>query len=143
MDQLGTIHPVLQTVRPLSVLRGTIGIRVAIGTTLALATRRLLAAMLRHEQPSSSFVLFARTVGIRDALFGLGCLLASLDASRPVETRRWVQVWLANEVADVLAAIASTRQLGVAGAVAAAAVPIPFIAADVWVLRHLEVPPSR
>jgi hypothetical protein len=93
--------------------------------------------MLRDENPSGSFVLFARTVGIRDALFGLGCLLSTSEAGRRNETRRWVHLWLANEVADVMAAIASTRRLGVAGAATAAAVPLPLIAVDVWTLRHL------
>jgi hypothetical protein len=93
--------------------------------------------MLREEKPSGSFVLFARTVGIRDALFGLGCLLSTLEPSRAGETRRWVQLWLANEVADVVAAIAMSRQLGVASAAGAAAAPLPLIAVDVWTLRHL------
>jgi hypothetical protein len=93
--------------------------------------------MLRDEKPSTSLVLFARTVGIRDALFGLGCLLSTLEPSRGGETRRWVQLWLANEVADVVAAIAMSRQLGVAGAAGAAGAPLPLIAVDVWTLRHL------
>ena len=93
--------------------------------------------MLRDEKPSSSFVLFARTVGIRDALFGLGCLLSTLEPSRAGETRRWIQLWLANEVADVVAALAMSRQLGVAGAASAAGAPLPLIAVDVWTLRHL------
>jgi len=94
--------------------------------------------MRRDEEPSSSFVLFARTVGIRDALFGLGCLLSTLEPSRAGETRRWVQLWLANEVADVVAAIAMSGQLGAAGAASAAVPPLPLIAVDVWTLRHLE-----
>jgi hypothetical protein len=93
--------------------------------------------MLPDEEPSSSYVLFARTVGIRDALFGLGCLLASGRGKDNGEARRWVQLWLANEVADVIAAIGEARQLGWAGAAAAAASPLPFIATDVWVLEHL------
>jgi hypothetical protein len=93
--------------------------------------------MLRDEKPSSSFVLFARTVGIRDAVFGLGCLLSTAEPSRAGETRRWVQLWLANEVADVVAALAMSRQLGIAGAASAAAAPLPLIAVDVWTLRHL------
>src|SRR6266513_3254026 len=96
-------------------------IRVGIGTTLAIGTERVLRGMLRHEKPSSSFVLFARTVGIRDALFGLGCLLSTLEPSRAGETRRWVQLWLANEGADVVAALSMSRQLGIAGAGSAAA----------------------
>src|SRR3989442_5346431 len=93
--------------------------------------------MLRDEKPSSSLVLFARTVGIRDALFGLGCLLSTVEPRRAGETRRWVQLWLTNEVADVVAAIAMSRQLGVACAASAACAPLPLIAVDEWTLRHL------
>ena len=118
-------------------VRATAVTRVGIGTVLAIGTGRVLRGMLRGESPSSSHILFARTVGIRDALFGLGCLLSTLEPSRAGETRRWVQLWLANEMADVVAAIAMSRQLGVAGAATAAAAPLPLIAADVWTLRHL------
>ena len=124
-------------VRAFTLVRTAAVIRVGIGTTLAIGTGRVLRGMLRDGKPSSSFVLFARTVGIRDALFGLGCLLSTLEPSRAGETRRWVQLWLANEVADVVAALAMSRQLGVAGAASAAAAPLPLIAVDVWTLRHL------
>ena len=126
-----------RTVKALTLVRTAAVIRVGIGTTLAFGTGRVLRGMLRDEEPSSSFVLFARTVGIRDALFGLGCLLSTLEPSRAGETRRWVQLWLANEVADVAAAIAMSRQLGVAGATGVACAPLPLIAVDMWTLRHL------
>jgi len=126
-----------RSVKPVTLVRTAAVMRVGIGTTLAIGTGRVLRGMLRDEKPSSSFVLFARTVGIRDALFGLGCLLSTLEPSRAGETRRWVQLWLANEVADVVAAIAMSRQLGVAGAASAAGAPLPLIAVDVWTLRHL------
>ena len=100
--------------KTLTLVRTAAALRVGIGTTLAIGTGRVLRGMVRDEKPSSSFVLFARTVGIRDALFGLGCLLSTLEPSRAGETRRWVQLWLANEVADVVAAIAMSRQLGFA-----------------------------
>ena len=101
--------------------------------------------MVRGEEASGSHVLFARTVGIRDALFGLGALLSSLDPKRTAETRRWVQLWLANEIADVVAAFATSRQLGVTGAAVAASVPLPFIAVDLWVLARFgqRVRPER
>jgi hypothetical protein len=108
--------------------------RIGIGTTLAFGTGRVV----RDEKPSGSLVLFARTVGIRDALFGLGCLLSTLEPSRAGETRRWVQLWLANEVADVVAAVAMSRQLGATGTASAAAAPLPLIAVDAWTLRHLS-----
>ena len=123
--------------KALTLVRAGAVTRVGIGAAFAFGARPLLRAMLRDERPSSSFVLFARTVGIRDALFGLGCLLSTLEAGRAGETRRWVQLWLANEIADVVVAIASSRQLGVAGTAAAAGVPLPLIAVDVWSLRHL------
>lgn len=126
-----------QTVKALTLARTAAVIRVGVGTTLAIGTGRVLPGMLHDEKPSSSFVLFARTVGIRDALFGFGCFLSTLEPSRAGETRRWVQLWLANEVADVVAAIAMSRQLGVAGAASAAGAPLPLIAVDLWTLRHL------
>lgn len=117
-------------------LRGTSLARVGIGVAMTFGTRRLLRTMLRDEAPSASFELFARTVGIRDTVFGLGCLLASFGDGR--EARRWVRLWLANEVADVIVAAAASRRLGARGAVTAAVPPLPFIAADVWVLRNLD-----
>ena len=131
-----------QAVNVLKLVRAAAVIRIGIGTTLAIGTRRVLRGMLRDEKAGSSFVLFARTVGIRDSLFGLGCLLSTLEPSRAGETRRWVQLWLANEVADVAAAIGMSRQLGVAGAASAAGAPLPLIAVDVWTLRHLPAAPG-
>ena|SRR5438552_14807189 len=121
----------------LTVVRAAAMARAAIGFGLALRTRPLLQVMLPDEKPSGPFVLFSRTVGIRDALFGLGCLLSTLDARGPDDTRRWVRLWLANEVADVVAAVGMSRQLGVASAATAAGFPLPLIAVDVWTLRRL------
>ena len=131
-----------RTVKTLTLVRTAAALRVGIGTTLAIGTGRVLRGMVHDEKPSSSLVLFARTVGIRDALFGLGCLLSTLQPSRAGETRRWVQLWLANEVADVGVALAMSRQLGVAGAASAAGAPLPLIAVDVWTLRHLPAAPG-
>ncbi|MEY2424325.1 MAG: hypothetical protein QOI95_4392 [Acidimicrobiaceae bacterium] len=131
-----------RTVKALTLVRTAAVIRIGIGTALTIGTGRVLRGMLLGEKPSSSFVLFARTVGIRDSLFGLGCLLSTLEPIREGETRRWVQLWLANEVADVVAALAMSRQLGVAGAASAAAAPLPLIAVDVWTLRHLQAAPG-
>jgi hypothetical protein len=122
---------------PLRVVRGAAVARIVVGTALALGAGPLLRASQRDETPSGSFILFARTVGIRDALFGLGCLLSTLNADRSEETRRWIRLWLANEVADVVAAVAMSQRLGGAGAATAASLPVPLIAADIWALRHL------
>ena len=124
--------------KALTVVRTAAVIRIGIGATLAIGTGRVLRRLVRDEKPSSSLVLFARTVGIRDALFGLGCFLSTLEPNRRGETRQWVQLWLANEVADVVAALAMSRQLGVASAAGAAGAPLPLIAIDVWTLRHLS-----
>lgn len=135
---VGTELTSRQVMRALAVARGAALARVGIGLGLVFGTRRVLRAVLNGEEPSSEFVLFARTVGIRDTLFGLGCLSSSLDPTRTAETRRWVQVWLANELADVIAAVSAFRQLGTAGASTSAAAPLPLVAIDLWTLRHLE-----
>jgi hypothetical protein len=120
-----------------TVLRGAAVARVGVGMALALATRPVLRSMVRSEEPSASLVLFARTVGIRDACFGLALLRASATGTEPGEARRLIRAWLANEVADVVAAVAGSRKLGASGAAAAAAAPLPLIAADLWILRRL------
>ena len=128
---------ILQDVNTATLVRSSALARIGIGTILALTTRPVLRQILGDEQPSSSFVLLARTVGIRDAIFGLGLLRASKTRDASGETRRWVQAWLANEVADVVAAVAASRQRGASGTAVAAMAPVPLIAIDVWILRRL------
>jgi hypothetical protein len=111
--------------------------RMGIGAALALRTRTLLKVMLPKKEASGPLVMFARTVGIRDMIFGSALLIAALKEKEPGETRRWVQLWLANEVADVVAAVGARRQLGWWGTTTAAASPLPFIAADIWALQRL------
>ena len=123
--------------RVLGVVRAAAAARVALGVALTLRTRSLVGAMAPEAEPSGPFLLFARTVGIRDALFGLGCLLATRQGSR-ADLRRWVGIWAANEVADVLAALTAVRPLGPRRALYAAAPPLPLIAVDRWALRQLE-----
>jgi hypothetical protein len=83
-------------------------------------------------------VLFARTVGIRDLVFGAACLSAVANGDDGRDVRRWLVAWLVSDVADLVAGMAATRHVGRSGAAAAAAAPLPFIAADVWVLRRLS-----
>jgi hypothetical protein len=123
--------------RVLGIVRLAAAARVALGVGLTVWTRPLVRAMALESQPSGPLLLFARTVGIRDALFGLGCLLAT-GQERRSGLRRWVGIWAANEVADVLAAMTATRPLGRRGALLAAASPLPFIAVDCWALRRLH-----
>jgi hypothetical protein len=129
-----SIVPAVTAVKATTVLRSAAIARVGIGAAFVIGARPLLSVLLRSEEPSESFVLFARTVGIRDTLFGLGCLVAGDDA------RRWVQLWLANETADVIAAIVASRRLGFTAGAAAAVSPLPLVAADIWVLRRLPRP---
>jgi hypothetical protein len=121
----------------LTVVRGAAAARLSVGMALVVGAQPILRTMLRDEKPSDSFVLFVRTLGVRDVVFATGCLLAALDTTRPDATRRWVQLWLASEVGDVLTALAMWRQLGAAGAGPAAVLPLPVIAADIWTLRQL------
>jgi len=123
--------------RVLGVVRVAAAARVTLGVALTLRTRALVSAMAPESEPSGPFLLFARTVGIRDALFGLGCLLATRQEGRS-DLRRWVGLWAANEVADVVAALTAVRLLGPRGALFAAAPPLPFIAVDRWALRQLR-----
>jgi hypothetical protein len=120
----------------LRVIRLAAAARMALGVGMTFMTRRLVTAMVSEEDPSGHFLLFARTVGIRDALFGLGCLLAAGE-QRQDDVRRWVSIWAANEVADVIAGLTAVRPLGRSGAVTAAAAPLPFVIIDAWALRHL------
>jgi hypothetical protein len=126
--------------RVVLVVRLAAGARVALGVALTVGTRPLVGAMAPEVVPSGTLLLFARTVGIRDALFGLGCLLAARQERRS-DLRRWVGIWAANEVADVVAALSAVRLLGPRGALLAAAPPLPFIAVDRWALRQLRQHP--
>jgi len=128
--------PTTHEKRVLGVVRAAAAARVALGVALTVRTRSLVGAMAPEAEPSGPFVLFARTVGIRDAIFGLGCLLSTRQQGRS-DLRRWVGLWAANEVADVVAALTAVRLLGPRGALFAAAPPLPFIAVDCWALRHL------
>jgi hypothetical protein len=119
-------------------VRGVAALRVCVGVVVTFATVPFLRATVRAEPPSGALVLFARTVGIRDLVFGAACLSAVRNAHDRLDLRRWLRAWLVNEIADVAAGMAATRHLGRSGAAAAAAVPMPLIAADVWVLRRLS-----
>jgi hypothetical protein len=125
-------------VKAMTVVRGAAAARVGVGVALVFGAEPVLRTTLRDKSPSASFVLFARTLGVRDAIFGLGGLLSTFDGTRGGGTRRWVQLWLANEVVDVVIAVTASRKLGAFGAATAALTPLPLVAVDVWTLRHLS-----
>jgi hypothetical protein len=103
---------------------------------LAFAPRSVLKLQTADE-PSGSFVLMTRTVGIRDFVVGVGSASAA-RSNNDDDVRRWVIVGLLSDVLDIAAAVASTRSIGKRAALAAALVPVPVVAADIWTLRMLR-----
>ena len=123
----------------MSVVRTVAAARAAVGVTLAIATRPVLRVTVGGQPQSGPLALFARTVGIRDLVFGAGSFAAATDTADPADVRRWLLAWAASDVADVVAAL-SARDIDRPGALAAAAAPLPLLAAGVWALRRLGRP---
>ena len=114
-------------------LRSIAAMRLAFGAVLTIKTEAMLRMMVGDEPQTGSLVLFARAVGIRDLVLGLGALTASSDA----ELTRWSWISLGSDAADVAAGATATRHVGRGRAVAAAVTPIPFVAAGLWALRRM------
>jgi hypothetical protein len=123
---------------PLASVRLIAGIRACIGLALTVAPEPLLRVMVRNEEPTGSLVIFARTVGIRDAVFGLGSLVATKDKERATDLRRWLAAWLVSDVADVITGLTSAERIGRGGSVVAAVVPLPFVVAGARALHRLS-----
>jgi hypothetical protein len=121
-------------VTTLRVIRSVAAIRAAVGLALTFKTADLLRIMVPDAEPTGALFLFARTVGIRDLIFGVGALIDSIEDSERLD--RWLWLWLANEVADVIAGALAAKHVGRAGAVAAATAPLPLAAADLWAIRR-------
>ncbi len=81
--------------------------RAAFGAALAVKTTKMLRLMVPNEEPTGSLFLFARVVGIRDLVLGVGTLAAA------------------------------SRYVGRGGAAAAALASLPFVAGGAWSLRGL------
>lgn len=127
----------LCTVSPDAALDGCARRRSGAGPAYGAAMTR---GMLGSEEPTESFVLFARTLGIRNFVFGLGCLLAAQTGGDNSGLRRWLAMWLVSDLADVAIGVTGAPRVGRSGAVTAAIVPVPFVAAGVWALRRLTSP---
>jgi hypothetical protein len=125
-----------------SAIRGIAVARAAFGAVLTVKTARLLRLMVRNEEPTGSLFLFARTVGIRDLVIGVGTLLASFGEDSTDDLRRWVRVSIASDALDVVSGMASARHVGVIGSIEATAASIPFVAGGWWGLRRLDDPVS-
>jgi len=121
-----------------TVVRAVATLRAAWGAALTFETEPLLRVMVRDGDATGSLLLFARTVGIRDLVFGLGALVSTMDERRSTDTRRWISAWLASDIGDAIAAATARRRVGPLGAFAAAAAPIPFIAAGLWMSFRLS-----
>jgi hypothetical protein len=116
--------------------------RAAFGAVLTVRTTSLLRMLVRDAEPTGSLFLFARTVGIRDLVLGVGTLLASFGEDNTDDLRRWVRVSIASDALDVVSGIASARHVGVVGSLEATAASIPFVAGGWWGLRRLTGPVS-
>jgi len=111
--------------------------RAAFGAVLTVRTTSLLRMLVRNAEPTGSLFLFARTVGIRDLVLGVGTLLASFDDENGDGLRRWAEISLASDAMDTAAGMLSARHVGVVGSIQATTASIPFVAGGWWALRHL------
>jgi uncharacterized membrane protein HdeD (DUF308 family) len=109
-------------------------LRIAVGLTLTLAPRSVLK-MQTADDPSGSFVLMTRTVGIRDLVVGIGSAAAVRSNDRD-DVRRWLVVGLLSDLLDIAAAASSARSIGTRSALVAALIPVPVVAADISALRQ-------
>jgi len=123
--------------RKMTAIRGLAIARAAVGAAFAFRTEKMLRLTVRDAPPTGALFAFAQTVGVRDLVFGLGALVATRDGETN-EANRWLKAWLVSDVGDVIAGITASRHLGRNGAAAAAAAPLPFIAAGIWALRRLS-----
>ena len=119
-----------------NVARDLARLRVLVGLALSIVPRSVLR-LQSADEPSGSFVLMTRTVGIRDFVVGVGSASAA-RSNNADDVRRWVTVGLVSDVLDIAAAAASIRSIGKRAALAAALVPVPVVAADIWALRVLQ-----
>jgi hypothetical protein len=108
-------------------------LRAAVGVAMIVAPG--LVVRPQDGEPASGIVTFmVRTIGVRDLALGLGTVAAA-RSSRRGDARRWIQFGLLSDGLDTLIGTGSGRLLGRSGAATAALVPVPFVAADLLVLR--------
>jgi hypothetical protein len=110
-------------------------LRVAVGLGLIMAPYAV-ARLQSDASPSGSRALLIRTVGIRDVVLGIGTVMAARSAEG--DTSRWVGLGLMSDTLDVVAGAISASKSGTWGDLAAAAVPVPVILADLRVLAALR-----
>jgi hypothetical protein len=114
---------------------------LAIGIARALVGIGMIAAPRSVVRPENgvpaagNLVFMVRTIGVRDLALGLGTVVAA-RASRGNDARRWIQFGLVSDALDVIIGTRSSPLLGRSGAATAALMPVPFVAADLRVLRR-------
>ena len=113
-------------------------LRAAVGVAMIAAPR----AVVRPKDgvaPGGDLVFMVRTIGVRDLALGLGTMAAA-RSGRTDEARRWVRFGLVSDAIDVVVGSVAGPLLGRRGAATAALVPLPFVAADVWILSESRDP---
>lgn len=113
--------------RAIGVLRALVGVAMIVAP-------RLVVRSTDGEPESGTVAFMVRTIGVRDLALGLGTVTAA-RSSRSGDARRWVQFGLLSDALDVVIGTRSPPLLGRSGAATAALVPVPFVAADLWILR--------
>jgi hypothetical protein len=108
-------------------------LRALVGVAM-IAAPRLVVRPKDGVPPVGDLVFMVRTIGVRDLALGLGTLAAA-SSSTAADPARWVRFGMVSDALDVVTGLSSGRLLGRGGAAAAALIPAPFVAADIWVLR--------
>jgi hypothetical protein len=110
----------------MGVVRSLVGV-----TMIAVPT---LVVRPQDGVPAGTLAFMVRTIGVRDLALGLGTLTAA-HSTRGDDARRWIRFGLVSDALDVLVGAGARRLLGSRGSAAAALIPVPFVAADLWILR--------
>ena len=134
--RIGSVRRVSWINSPQGVAGRLAWLRIAVGLTLTVAPRSVLR-MQTADEPSGSYVLMTRTVGIRDFVVGIGSASAVRSNNRD-DVKRWLMVGLLSDVLDIATAAASGRSIGKRSALTAALIPVPVVAADLHALRLLD-----
>jgi hypothetical protein len=110
-------------------LRGAVGIGLIVAP-------KAVARSQGDQSPTGTAVLLMRTIGVRDLVLGAGTVAAARASGD--EAHRWIATGLLSDVLDVLTGAVSGSLVGRKGALTAAVVPMPFVLADLLVLRRLR-----
>jgi hypothetical protein len=110
-------------------------LRGAVGIGLIMAPKAV-ARSQADQSPTGTSVLLMRTIGVRDLVLGAGTVAAARAGED--EVRRWIATGLLSDALDVLTGAVSGSLVGRKGALTAAVVPMPFVLADLLVLRRLR-----